>query len=92
VQIQAHQELGWDSIESRGVEIDGVKGNLHEIPEAVFDKVVARLAESEHEDQRLRLADRQLGQKDHRRLFSITEAEISRAIPRMQRLVRNSSA
>jgi hypothetical protein len=43
VQIQAHQELGWDSIESRGVEIDGVKGNLHEIPDAVFDKVVARL-------------------------------------------------
>ena len=43
VQIQAHQELGWDSLESRGVEFDGVKGNLHEIPDAVFDKVVARL-------------------------------------------------
>ena len=36
VQIKAHKELGWDSIESRGVEIDGVKGNLHEIPESDF--------------------------------------------------------
>ena len=43
VQIQAHQELGWDSIECRVVEFDGVKANLHEIPDAVFDKVVAHL-------------------------------------------------
>ena len=45
VQIKAHKELGWDSIECRGVEIDGVKGNLHEISEPVFDKVCARLDE-----------------------------------------------
>ena len=45
VQIQAHQELGWDSIESRVVEFEGTKANLHEIPDAVFDKVVARLEE-----------------------------------------------
>ena len=46
VQIKAHKDLGWDSIESRGVEIDGVKGNLHEIPEAAFEKVCERLAAS----------------------------------------------
>ena len=45
VQIQAHKDLGWDSIEARGVEFDGVKGNLHEIPDSVFDKVVAHLEE-----------------------------------------------
>ncbi len=85
VQIQAHQQLGWDSIECRGVEYAGVKGNLHEIPEAVFDQVVARLEE------------KGMGVSGFGSLignwakkitddFSITEAEISRAIPRMQRL------
>ena len=44
VQIKTHQDLGWDSIESRVVEIDGVKGNLHEIPDAAFDKVCEKLA------------------------------------------------
>jgi sugar phosphate isomerase/epimerase len=85
VQIKAHQELGWDSIESRVIEVEGVKGNLHEVPEETFDKAVeileasgmgvcgfgAIIANWAHtiEDD-----------------FSITEAEISRTIPRMQRL------
>ena len=85
VQIQAHQELGWKSIESRVVEFDGVKGNLHEIPDAVFDKVCARLAEKNMQvcgfgsligNWAKKITDD----------FSITEAEISRAIPRMQKL------
>jgi len=85
VQIQVHQELGWDSIESRGVEFDGVKGNLHEIPDAVFDKVVAHL-----EEKGMKVSGfgslignwaKKIGDD-----FSITEAEIDRAIPRMQRL------
>jgi sugar phosphate isomerase/epimerase len=85
VQIQAHQELGWDSIESRGVEIDGVKGNLHEIPDAVFDKVVARL---EEKGMKISGFGSLIGNwaKKITDDFSITEAEISRAIPRMQRL------
>ncbi|MFO0442543.1 MAG: sugar phosphate isomerase/epimerase, partial [bacterium] len=84
VQIQAHQELGWDSIESRGVEIDGVKGNLHEIPDAVFDKVVARLDEK---GMKISGFGSLMGNwaKKITDDFSITEAEISRAIPRMQR-------
>lgn len=85
VQIQAHKELGWDSIESRVVEFDGVKGNLHEIPDATFDKVVARLEEagmgvcgfgSLIGNWAKKITDD----------FAITEAEINRAIPRMQRL------
>ena len=85
VQIKAHQELGWDSIESRGVEIDGVKGNLHEIPDAVFDKVVARLEEAGMKVSGFGSLIGNWGKKigDD---FSITEAEINRAIPRMQRL------
>ncbi len=65
VQIQAHQELGWDSIESRAVELDGVKGNLHEIPDALFDQGGGAAGGEKHEDQRLRLAHWQLGQEDH---------------------------
>ena len=85
VQIQAHQELGWDSIESRIVEFDGVKGNLHEIPEATFDKVVARLAEKNMQVSGFGSLIGNWAKKitDD---FSITEAEIARAIPRMQRL------
>jgi len=85
VQIKAHQELGWDSIESRGVEIDGVKGNLHEIPDVMFDKVVARLEEAGMKVSGFGSLIGNWGKKigDD---FSITEAEINRAIPRMQRL------
>ncbi len=85
VQIKAHQELGWDSIESRGVEIDGVKGNLHEIPDPVFEKVVARLEET---GMKISGFGSLIGNwaKKIGDDFSITEAEIARAIPRMQRL------
>ncbi len=85
VQIQAHQELGWDSIESRIVEFDGVKGNLHEIPDAVFDKVVARL---EEKNMKICGFGSLIGNwaKKITDDFAITEAEIARAIPRMQRL------
>lgn len=85
VQIQAHQELGWDSIEARIVEFDGVKGNLHEIPDTVFDKVAARL---EEKGMKICGFGSLIGNwaKKITDDFSITEAEIARAIPRMQRL------
>ena len=85
VQIKAHQELGWDSIEARGVEIDGVKGNLHEIPEAAFDKACEKLAAA---NMKVSGFGSLIGNwaKKITDDFSITEAEISRAIPRMQKL------
>ncbi len=84
-QIKAHKELGWDSIESRVVEIDGVKGNLHEIPEASFDKVCEKLAAA---DMKVSGFGSLIGNwaKKITDDFSITEAEIGRAIPRMQKL------
>ena len=85
VQIKAHKELGWDSIECRVVELDGVKGNLHEIPEATFDKVVEKLAA---ENMKISGFGSIIANWAHKIEddFSITEAEISRAIPRMQKL------
>ncbi len=85
VQIQAHQELGWNSIEARGVEFAGVKGNLHEIPDGVFDQVVDRLAEK---NMKVSGFGSLIGNwaKKITDDFSVTEAEIRRAIPRMQRL------
>lgn len=83
-QIQATQSLGWHYIEARNVQIDGFKkGNLHDIPDAAFDKAVELLQSqgigvyafgstianwAKHIDQP----------------FDISEVE--RAIPRMQKL------
>ncbi len=85
VQIKAHQELGWDSIESRGVEVDGVKGNLHEIPDATFEKVCAKLAAA---NMKICGFGSLIGNwaKKITDDFSLTEAEIKRSIPRMQQL------
>lgn len=85
VQIKAHQDLGWDSIEMRGVEFDGVKGNLHEIPEATFEAVCEKLAGA---NMKVSGFGSLIGNwaKKITDDFSITEAEIQRAIPRMQKL------
>ena len=85
VQIKAHQELGWDSIEARIVEFDGVKANLHELPEATFEKVCGHLAEK---NMKVSGFGSLIGNwaKKITDDFSITEAEIARAIPRMQKL------
>lgn len=85
VQIKAHQDLGWDSIEMRGVEIDGVKGNLHEIPEAAFARVCDRLAAA---NMKVCGFGSLIGNwaKKITDPFDITLAEINRAIPRMQKL------
>ena len=85
VQIKAHRELGWDSIESRVVELDGVKGNLHEIPEEAFEKVCKRLDEAGMKVSGFGSIIANWAHKIEDD-FSITEGEISRAIPRMQKL------
>jgi len=85
VQIKAHQDLGWDSIESRVVELDGVKGNLHEVPEATFDKVCEKLAAASMAVSGFGSIIANWAHKIEDD-FSITEGEIARAIPRMQKL------
>jgi len=46
-QIKATQELGWNTIEARTVEVPGFpKGNLHDIPDEAFDVVEEKLKES----------------------------------------------
>ncbi|MCB1226704.1 MAG: sugar phosphate isomerase/epimerase [Verrucomicrobiales bacterium] len=84
-QIRAHQELGWDSIESRVIEVDGVKGNLHEVPEETFDKACGILSDA---GMKVCGFGSIIANWAHtvEEDFSITEAEIARAIPRMQRL------
>lgn len=85
VQIRAHKELGWNSIESRVIEVDGVKGNLHEVPEETFNKAVEILEASNMGVCGFGaiIANWAHTIEDD---FSITEAEIARTIPRMQRL------
>ena len=40
-QIRATRELGWENIEMRNVEVPGFpNGNLHDIPDAAFERVV----------------------------------------------------
>ena len=85
-QIRATKELGWKSIEMRGVEVEGFdKANLHEIPDAAFDIVEAKLKENG-------LGVYAFGstimnwQKTVETPFEVTLGEVRRAIPRMKRL------
>lgn len=46
-QISVTRELGWSNLEMRNVEVPGFpSGNLHDIPEAAFDRVVEALDEA----------------------------------------------
>jgi sugar phosphate isomerase/epimerase len=84
-QIRAHKELGWSTIEMRMVEVQGVKANLHELPEALFEEVCAGLEAAEMGVCGLGSLIGNWGKKIEDD-FSITLAEVGRAIPRMQRL------
>lgn len=85
-QIRATLELGWQSIEARNVQVDqGPVANIHDLPDADFEKVVARL-----EAARVRIccfgsAIANWGKKITDP-FDSSLAEARRAIPRMQRL------
>jgi sugar phosphate isomerase/epimerase len=85
-QIKAAQELNWRYLEMRVVEVPGFdKGNFHDIPEKAFDIAVEKLKEanlgvycfgSAIANWAKKIADP----------FDITQAEVKRCIPRMQRL------
>src|SRR6266436_836909 len=85
-QIQATQQLGWNQIEMRGVEVPGFpKANFHEIPDKAFDICVQKL-----ESANLRVycfgSTIMNWAKTVETPFDVTLAEVGRAIPRMQRL------
>jgi len=81
IQIEVTKKLGWNAIESRF--IDGK--NIHDISDEAFEKVCETLDGSGVYINAFGSAIANWG-KDVRDDFSITEAEINRAIPRMKRL------
>src|SRR5262245_59231594 len=85
-QIQATRELGWHNLEMRNVEVPGFsKGNLHDVPDAAFEKVRERLG---GEGIQVYCFASTIGNwaKKIEDPFDITLAEVNRAIPRMQLL------
>jgi sugar phosphate isomerase/epimerase len=85
-QIKAHQQLGWKTIEMRGVEVPGfAKANFHEIPDAAFDVAAGKLKDAG-------ISVYCFGstimnwQKTVATPFDVTLGEVKRCIPRMQKL------
>jgi sugar phosphate isomerase/epimerase len=84
-QIAATKELGWKSIEARGVEVPGFpKANIHDIPDKAFDIVEQKLKENG-------IGVYCFGStimnwaKTVETPWDVTLAEVKRCIPRMQR-------
>lgn len=85
-QIKATHELGWHSIEARNVQVDDFpKGNLHDIPDAAFERVVEKLGDA---GVSVCCFGSTIGNWAKKIVdpFEISLAEADRAIPRMQRL------
>lgn len=85
-QIRATRELGWRHIELRNAEVPGfANGNVHDIPEAAFDRVCGLMA-----DAGLRAAGfgSTIGNWGSKITdpFEVTLERVERAIPRMQRM------
>ena len=86
VQIKATLELGWKHIEARAVEVDGFpKANLHDIPDAAFERVVEKVQAAGVEICCFGSAIMNWG-KTVDTPFEVTLDEVKRAIPRMQRI------
>ena len=85
-QLRATRELGWKQFEARAVEVPGFpKANFHDIPDAAFDVVAAKVQES---GLHVHCFGSAIGNwaKKIEDPFDITLGEVRRAIPRMQRL------
>lgn len=85
-QIAAACELGWTTLEMRGVQVGGFpKANLHDLPDAAFDRAVSQLEAAG-------IGVCCLGStimnwaKTVDTSWDVTLAEVARCIPRMQRL------
>jgi sugar phosphate isomerase/epimerase len=85
-QIRATMELGWSSIEMRAVEVPGTaKANFHDIPDAAFDLAVRELEKANLHVHCFCSAIMNWAKKVTDP-FQITQDEVKRTIPRMQRL------
>src|SRR5476651_220312 len=85
-QIRATRELGWNHIEMRNVEVPGFPGgNLHDIPDAAFDRVVEALGK---QDVRIHCFGSAIanGGKSIEKPFDACLGETNRAAARMPRL------
>jgi sugar phosphate isomerase/epimerase len=83
-QIKATRELGWAHIEARNVEVEGFdKANLHDIPEAAFEKVCEALEAS---GVKIHAFGSTIGNWAKKIDDPFDLSEVERAIPRMQRL------
>ncbi len=85
-QIRATRTLGWKHIEMRNVQVgaEPVK-NVHDLPDAAFEQLVGELADAGVSVSGFGSV---IGNWAHaiEDDFAITEAEVARAIPKMQRL------
>lgn len=85
-QISVTKKLGWRDIEARNVQVDDFPaGNIHDIPEAAFDRLVAKLDEAGVRVNCFGSAIANWGKKIDEP-FESSLAEVRRTIPRMQRL------
>ncbi|MGI6088226.1 MAG: sugar phosphate isomerase/epimerase family protein [Kiritimatiellia bacterium] len=85
-QIKVTRELGWKNIEARSVQVDDFPaGNLHDIPDAAFERAVEQLAAAGIQINCFGSTIANWGKKIDEP-FDSSLAEIRRAIPRMQRL------
>ena len=85
-QIRASQELGWQHLEMRNVEVPGFpNGNVHDVPEAAFEQIVARTADA---GLTVVVFGSSIGNWASQITdpFATTLERVERAIPRMQRL------
>ncbi len=84
-QLQATQELGWNFIEPRGVEVPGfAKANLHDIPDPAFDIAVRKFEEAGIQPYCFGSTIMNWA-KTVDTPYEVTLAEVRRAIPRMKR-------
>jgi len=85
-QIRVTKELGWSNIESRNVQVDDFPaGNIHDIPDAAFERLAARLAAA---GIRINCFGAAIGNWSQKidEPFDRSLAEVRRSIPRMQKL------
>jgi sugar phosphate isomerase/epimerase len=85
-QIKVTKELGWNNIEARKVAVgSSPAGMIHDIPDAAFDLLAAKLAEAKVKINCFGSAIANWGKKIDEPMDS-SLAEVRRSIPRMQRL------